>query len=104
MKFLSILSIKDIFYTLPLAEQQKLIKALIDFMKQPPKAGKVLEMYTMAGWNRAVVIAEHESAESLAQALTENPMGAFYNWETYPIAEITDEMMNAYLEAYKAAE
>ena len=102
MKFLSILSIKDVFYTLPLAEQQKLMKALIDFMKQPPKAGKILAMYTMAGWNRAVVIAEHKSAESLAQALTSNPMGAFYDWETYPIAEITDEMMNSYLEAYKA--
>ena len=98
MKFLTIGSLKDVFYTLPPAEQQKLAKALIDFMKQRKKA-EVLEMYSMAGWNRFMIIAEHKSAESLLEAIMANPMGAFYDFETYPIAEVTDEMLKAYLKA-----
>ncbi len=103
MKFLIISSIKDTFSTLPPAVSRQLMEATVAWVNQQKKAGKLLEIYTVAGWARTVGISEHPSAEEVAQTLAGVPMGGFLNFEVYPLADF-NQSMKAHIEAAKAAE
>ena len=103
MKFLTISSVKDIAYTLPPSVSRQLLEASFDGMKQQMKAGKILEAYALAGWDRYMVISEYDSAEEVFQTLTAMPIGNYMDFEVYPLASF-DEAMKGVLESVKAAE
>ena len=101
MKFVSICSVKDIMP--PPAVLRQLLEATVAWVNQRKQAGKLLEIYGMAGWRRTIAIHEAESAEAVVQSVTENPLGAFLNHEVYPLADF-DEVMKANIESAKRAE
>jgi len=88
---------------LPPAINRQLLEASVAWVNEQKKAGKLLEIYTVAGWARTVGISEHPSAEEVAQTLAGVPMGGFMNFEVYPLADF-NESMKANIEAAKAAE
>ena len=79
------------------------MEATLDLMNQNKKAGKILEMYFMAGSGRSMVIGESKSAEELVQVISTLPVGGFMDFETYPLADF-NESMKAHIESMKAAE
>ena len=103
MKFLIISSLKDTVSTLPPAISRQLMEASVAWVNQQKQAGKVLEIYSLAGWGRTAAICEHPSAEDVAQTLAGVPMGGFMDFEVYPLADF-NESMKAHIEAAKAAE
>jgi muconolactone delta-isomerase len=72
-------------------------------MNQLKQAGKILEMYSLAGCERSVVISEFDSAEEVAKTTAALPFGAFMNWETYALADEM-EVLKTELEIMKKAE
>ena len=103
MKFLIIATTKDIMFTLPPAMARQLVEAQFAWVNQQRQAGKILEHYWIPGWGRAVVIREAESAEDVAQAFNEMPLGGLMNSEVYPLADY-DESMKGIIERLKRAE
>jgi muconolactone delta-isomerase len=103
MKFLGISKTKDTASTLPPSVMRQLMEATLDFMNQEKKAGRILEAYFIPGWDRVVTISEFKSAEEINQLLSELPIGAFLDIETYPLANF-NESMKTYMENLKTAE
>ena len=103
MKFLTISKMKDTASTVPPSVMRQLMEASLDLMNQEMKAGRILEIYFMAGSNCSMVIAEAKSAEEIVQRISSLPVGGFMDLETYPLANF-NESMKAYIESYKAAE
>jgi len=103
MKFMTIGTAKDTMSTLPPAVIRQLLEASMAVMNQRKKEGKILEFYSLAGWNRVVVISESKSAEEIVQSLVETPITAFYSMEVYPLADL-NESAKTYIESLKAAE
>jgi muconolactone delta-isomerase len=103
MKFLAIASMRDTATTLPPALTRQLLEATMVEMNQQKKAGKILDMYLIPGWNRVVVISEAKSAEEEYQNINRTPIISFYNIELYPLADI-NEATKVAIESLKAAE
>jgi muconolactone delta-isomerase len=103
MKFLVTCTVKDTMSMVPPAMGRQLMEATVSWVNEQKKAGKLLEVYSIPGWGRTVVISERDSAEDVAQALATVPMGGFLNFEVYPLADF-NQAMKASIEAYKAAE
>jgi len=103
MKFLTISKMKDTASTVPPSVIRQLMEATFDVMNQEKKAGKILEYYFIPGWERVIAISEVKSAEEINQHLTDLPIGAFLDFEVYPLADAF-ESMKTYIEAMKAAE
>jgi len=103
MKFVSICSVKDTLSTLPPAAVRKILEATTAWVNQKKQAGKLLEIYGIAGWRRSLVIYEAESAEEIVQTVTENPLGAFLDHEVYALADF-NEVMKLNIESVKRAE
>ncbi len=101
MKFITIVSIKDSAALVPPTVVRQLLEAQVAWVEEQKRAGKILEIYSLAGWARVVSISEHRSAEDLDQFLS--PMDAFLNFETYPLADF-GQAMKASIEAAKVAE
>ena len=103
MKFLTISKMKDTASTIPPSVMRPLMEATLDLMNQEKKAGKVLEYYFIPGWERVIAINEVKSAEEINQRLTDLPVGAFLDFEVYPLADAFGAM-KTYIEALKTAE
>jgi muconolactone delta-isomerase len=103
MKFLTISKMKDTASTVPPSVMRQLMEATYDLMKQETKAGRILEYYFIPGWERVIAISEVKSAEEINQRLTDLPVGAFLDFEVYPLADAF-ESMKTYIESMKAAE
>jgi muconolactone delta-isomerase len=103
VKTLSIGTPKDVLFTLPPAVARQLFEATIALSNQQKKAGKILELYFIPGWNRVVAIRESKSAEELNQNIDELPLSSFMNYEVYPLADY-NESAKTILEGLKAAE
>ena len=106
MKFLTIATVKDVFRTLPQAEQKKLwdgnVQWTVDFKK---KMGDKFNLYVEVGWGRLVSIGEYNSVEEYSQSL-ESPIMAqagFINYESYPLIEVDEKALDAWTESLKAA-
>lgn len=105
MKFLTISTVKDVFYTLPQAEQNRLTKSTIEFtIDVMKKMGDKFHLYVEVGWGRPVSIGEYGSVEEYQQSL-QTPMAqaGYVNWETYPLIEYDVKAAEAMLASYKAA-
>jgi len=103
MKFLTISSLKDTISTLPPAISRQLMEASVAWVNEQKKAGTILEIYTLPGWRRTVVICEHESAEHVVQTIVGMPLATFMDFEVYPLADF-GESMKASIESAKRAE
>lgn len=106
MKFLTIATVKDVFYTLPQAEQKRLweenVQWTVDWKK---KMGDKLDLYLEVGWGRMVSISEKNSVEEYSQDLQSPPMAqaGFINYESYPLIELDEKTLDAWMESLKAA-
>jgi muconolactone delta-isomerase len=103
MKFLTVSKMKQMASTVPPSVMRPLMEATSDLMKQETKAGRISEYYFIPGWDRVITIGEFKSAEEINQRLTELPVGAFLDFEVYPLAD-PFEAMKAYVETLKTAE
>jgi hypothetical protein len=105
MKFLTISTFKDTFYTLPKAEQNKFLESSVQWITDlKKKLGNKFMFYSLPGWGRTVSISEFNTLEEYAQSL-QSPSAAagFNNFESYPVIEADEKMLNDYLKAMKAA-
>ena len=103
MKFLTITSLKDTISTLPPAASRQLLEASIAWVNEQKRAGIILEIYAIPGWERTAVICQHESAEHIARTLSGMPLGPFMNFEVYPLADF-NEYMKGHIEFAKRME
>jgi hypothetical protein len=106
MKFLTIATVKDVFRTLPQAEQNMFMEENVrwtaDFKK---KMGDKFNIYSEVGWQRLVSIGEYNSVEEYSQSLESPPMSqaGFINYEGYPLIEFDEKALDAWLESQKKA-
>jgi hypothetical protein len=104
MKFLTIATVKDVFRTLPQAEQKKLwdgnVQWTVDLKK---KMGDKIDFYVVAGGGRMVSIGEFNSVEEYAQAIQSPPMAAagFINYESDPLIELDEKTLDTWIESLK---
>jgi len=103
MKFLTISKMKDTASTMPPSVMRQLMAATADVMNQEKKAGNVGEYYFIPGWDRVVAISEVKNAEEILQRLSRLPIGAFLDFEVYPLVDAF-EAMKTYVESMKTAE
>ena len=80
---------------------RQVLEAEVAWVEEQKRAGKILEIYSLAGWDRVVAISEHPSAEDAAQF--QCPMEGVLNFEVYPLADF-GQAMKAIIEAVKVAE
>jgi hypothetical protein len=105
MKFLTISTIKDIYYTLPQAERAKIDAATIEHLiDRKKKMGDKLHFYSAPG-GRVYSITEANSIEEYSQGLRESPRAAagFTSFECIPLMEMDEKAIKAYEERMKAA-
>jgi hypothetical protein len=105
MKFLTIATVKDVFYTLPQAEQNKLMKSTIEWTIDRMKKSKVKgTFYVMVNSSRLMSIGDSNSLEEYAQGL-QSPLAqaGYVNYESCPLIEMDEKTWEAYLASYKAA-
>jgi len=93
MKFLVINTFKKPATSFPQTDVQKMFNDTMKLMEQYRKSGTILAMYFIPGWNKAVTIEEHKSADTLLQNLSGHPMADFMNFEIYPVVDNFDEMV-----------
>jgi len=105
MKFLTKSKIKDVFYTLPQAEQTKLLLAAVkSLLAYKKKMGEKWHFYSDPGGNHIISIGEYNSFEEYSQSL-QSPaaiVGYMYH-ESTPLIEADEKALKAYVESYKAA-
>ena len=65
MKFVHITSLKDTASTLPPAVTRQLLEATVAWVNQRKQAGKLLEIYAMAGWRRTMAISFEATCEDV---------------------------------------
>ena len=105
MKFLTIATIKDAFYTLPQAERAKLnmtnYEYVLEFKK---KMGDKWHIYGAVGWGRAVSVGEYGSLEEYNQSL-QSPaaLAGYINYECYPLIELDEKSVKSMIDTLKAA-
>lgn len=87
MKFLVISTFKDTFYAHSSDEIKQMVGGAVDFIKQMKEQKKILEIYTIPGWNRNVSIEEHDSSDELYEHLHAAPHAPYTNFEVYPLAD-----------------
>ena len=95
MKFLTITSLRDSASMLPPAVSRQLLEATINYMNQLKQAGKILEMYSLAGCERSAVISEFDSAEELAKDVAALPFGPLIKNSLVPMPEPIKEMLES---------
>lgn len=103
MKILTISTRKDTFSALPEDEKNRLnvatIKHLIELKK---KMGNKFTIYSIPGWGRAVSIGDYASLEEYSQSLqTLISQQGYSNHESYPLIEMDEKQMEAYLKQVK---
>jgi hypothetical protein len=103
MKFLTISKLKDTASTVPPSVMRQLMEATFDLMDKETKAGRYLGYYFIPGWGRIVTISEVKSAEEIVQRHSRLPVGAFLDFEVYPLADAFESLKTS-IEALKAAE
>ncbi len=103
MKFVTFGRLKDTASMIPVATSRQLMEATVDYLKQMKQSGKILEAYALAGSEQTMTISELDSPGEIAQMIAGVPMGAFINFETYPLADF-EEMMKYQIESAKKAE
>ena len=105
MKFLTTATVKDVFFTIPQTEQKRLweenVRWTADFQKNRRGKGN---LYLVVGWGRMVGITEANSFEEYAQNL-QSPMAqaGFIKYESYPLVEVDEKALDAWLESIKKA-
>jgi hypothetical protein len=105
MKFLTITTVKDIYYTLPQAEKTKLDAASVEYLiKQKKKKGDKHRFYSTAG-GTLYSIGEYESIEEYTESLRQSPRIAagYMNIECIPVIEVDEKAIITYEERMKAA-
>ena len=91
MKFLVINTIKKPVPSLPQTTLKKMWDDTMKDVEQWRKAGTILAMYYIPGYDKVVTIEEHNSAETLLQHLSGHQMRDFFSWEVYPLVDNFDE-------------
>jgi muconolactone delta-isomerase len=90
MKFVVIGSLKDSASTLPPSLVRSLVEGDPAVINQQKKAGKLLEIYWIPGWNRGMSIMEAKSAEEIYRNIAEMPCSIMMNSEVYPLADYSE--------------
>ena len=101
MKILTISTVKDVFCTLPVSEQQKIMKTAVkNILEVKRKLGDRVQFYGEVGWGRTVSIGEHTSVEEYIQCIQGDPSRAScWNMETYLLSEPDVSTLQAYVDS-----
>jgi muconolactone delta-isomerase len=103
MKFVVIGSIKESASMFPPSLVRQLVEADPAVISQQKKAGKLLEIYWIPGWNRGIAIREAKSAEEIYRDIADMPCSILTNNEVYPLADYS-EINKAMVERLKIVE
>jgi hypothetical protein len=107
MKFLTIGTFKDAYYTIPRAERQKISISQYEYnVRVMKKMGDKLGFYTVPGYDRMLVfIIDVDSVEELGQFFAQAPVATtgFLKYESYPLIKADVKAMEAILASLKAA-
>ena len=105
MKILTVATVKDVFFTLPRSEQNKLLEATVRSMIEvKKKLGDKVQFYTEIGSGRTVSIGEHASLEEYTQCLSSPLSNAgLANYETHVLLDLDEKAMKAYADSLKSA-
>ena len=87
MKFLVIMTPKDILFTLPPQKRLELMEGHTAYIDKYRKVGKCKESYCTLAAKSKVTIWDFESAEESAQLFLDDPMLPFWETETYALVE-----------------
>ena len=101
MKFLVINTFSKTKPSLPQTTLKKMWDETLNTMEQYRKAGTILEMYFIPGWNKVVSIEDHKSADTLLQILSGHPFGNYMNFEVYPLEDFSDELLKVLAKMFK---
>jgi len=88
IKFLVIAEPKDIYYSMSANERKQLMDENDAYLKKAVKAGRILEFYSIPGWNRAASIEGYESIEEFYNHCEGSPMYPYVEFEIYPLQKI----------------
>lgn len=105
MKFLTITTVKEAYYTLPQAEREKINAATALFLiNHKMKWGDKYHFYNAPG-GAGYSIGEYESFEEYSQNLMQSPRAAagYTNFTCIPLIEMDEKAIEAYQERMKAA-
>jgi hypothetical protein len=105
MKFLTISTIKDIYYTLPKEERDKINAATITHLIERKKEmGGKLQFYSAPG-GTVYSITEADSIEEYSLGLMQSPRAAagYTKLTCIPLMEMDEKAIKAYQERMKAA-
>ena len=103
MKFLTMSTIKDSFYSLSPAEQAKLMTVSIqNLLELKKKMGSKWSFFYTPGMAYQVSLGEYTSLEEYSQSLM-SPMAiaGYMEYETHPLVEMDEKAMQGYLETKK---
>lgn len=84
-RYMVISEFKDIYYSLSHDERKEPIEANDVKFDEAVKAGEILEVYGIPGWNRNVTIRQYDSVEALNKHFENAPAYPYVNFEVYPI-------------------
>lgn len=104
MKFLTISTVKDVYYSLPQAERAKINATSAEYLiNHKKKMGDKLHFYSTP--KGGISIGEYASIEEYYQSLTQSPRAAagYMNFECIPVVEMDEKSIKAYEERVKAA-
>ena len=101
MKFLTIGTFKDAYYTIPQTERQRITTSQYEYnIKMLKSMGDKFSFYTVPGWDRMLVfVIEVNSVEELGQFFAQAPVVAtgFFKYESYPLIKAEVKSMEAAL-------
>ena len=105
MKFLTVSKIKDVFYTLPQAQQNKLLIAAVEsLLAYKKKMRDKWHFYNDPGGNNIISIGEYDSFEEYAQSLQSPAAISGYMYhESTPLIEMDEKVFKAWLDSQKSA-
>jgi hypothetical protein len=101
MKILTISTVKDVFCTLPVSEQQKIMKTAVkNILDVKKRLGDRVQFYGEIGWGRTVSIGEHASVEEYVQCIQgDQSRASCWNMETYLLSEVDEKALQAYVDS-----
>jgi hypothetical protein len=105
MKFITLSSRKDSFFSLPQAERDRLnISSVQWIFDHKMKMGSKFRIFSSPGSEYLITLSEFDTLEEYSQSLRSPTANAgFMTFETYPVIEADENMLKQGLEMRKSA-
>ena len=105
MKFLTISKTKEVFYTIPQTERNKMLLAAVEsLLTYKKKMGDKWRCYSDPGSNQIITVGEYDSLEEYSQSLQSvAEIVGYMHHESIPLIEMDTKAFEAYVKQMKAS-